>query len=258
MSRPLLFPLLSALLWTQSPALAQDDPARSGWGGVVGGNVEAFESDRSAWQRSWLIVQRRAASGAASLETGHQRRNDETSVYIATDLYRSAGRLGYGNLRVEAAPQAQAVPQLAVLGEAYIALGDGWEGSVGARHLRFEADQVTLGIVSLGKYIGNSIGRVRVVVAPGEATAVSTVGTVRYLIDGVGGLTAPYIQGTIGQGQEPVVGPGGTPEVRRSWVAAVRGQRAIAQGVGLALGASYTADGTLTRWGVDAGLVARF
>lgn len=239
------------------PALCQTDPTASGWGGTIGLSVDLFEADREAWQRSRVSVQRRFEQGAVSVEVGHTRRNGETSARLGADLYRAAGRHGYGNLRIDVSPGAQAVAQVDVLGEVYAALGEGWEASVGARHVAFEADDVTLGTASLAKYAGNWLARARVVVTPGDATAVSTVGTVRYLFEGVGGLTAPFVEITAGQGQEPIVGPDGRPSIRQSWVIAGRGQRIVRGAVGVALGLSYTADGTLTRWGVDAGIVAR-
>lgn len=234
------------------------DPAASGWGGAAGYSVETFRSDRASWQRSRVAIQRRFESGAAALEAGHWRRNGATAPFLATDLYRSVGRAGYGNLRLQVAPGAEVIAQVDVLGEGYVSLGGGWEASAGVRHLAFEANAVTLGTGSLARYAGNWLVRARAVVSPGAATGVSTALSARYLIDGVGGLTAPFVEATVGQGQEPIVAPGGTAAIRQSWVAAVRGQRPVLGPVGLSLSASYTADGTLTRWGAEVGLVTRF
>lgn len=257
-----LAPLLVAFVAFAAGARGQtydgSDPSAPGWGGAAGYGVEAFRSDREAWQQSRVAVQRRFTTGAASLEAGHWRRNGSTDPFVATDLYRSVGRAGYGNLRVQVAPYADTIARTDVLAEGYVALGGGWEGSLGLRHLTFDANTVALGTGSLARYVGNWLVRARAVVVPSEATGLSTALSARYLIDGVGGLTAPFVEATLGQGQEPVVTPDGTAQIRQSWVVAVRGQRPVLGPVGLSLSASYTADGTLTRWGADLGLVTRF
>lgn len=249
--------LLVLLVVAGSARPSAQSPA-SGWGGAAGYSVEAFRTDREAWQQSRVAVQRRFAAGAASLEAGHWRRNGATDLFLATDLYRAAGAAGYGNLRVQVAPGSEAIARTDVLGEGYVSLGGGWEGSVGVRHLTFASNAVALGTGSVARYAGNWLVRARVVVSPGEATGVSTALSARYLVDGVGGLTAPFVEATVGQGQEPVVAPGAAATIRRSWVVAVRGQRPVLGPVGLSLSGSYTADGTLTRWGADIGLVTRF
>lgn len=254
-----LLVLLSALVAlpasSQCPEAACD---RSGWGGTAGYHVEAFRADRAPWQRAQVAVQRRFATGAAAVEAGLSDRNGATDPFVGADLYRAAGAAGYGNLRAVVAPGAEAIARVDVLGEAYVALGGGWEGSLGARHLVFEENAVTLGTGSVARYLGNWLVRGRAVVSTQEAVTVSTTLSARYLIEGVGGLTAPFVEVTAGQGQEPIVAPDGAADVRQSWVLAARGQRALVGRVGLAVGASYTADGTLTRWGGDVGLVARF
>ncbi len=250
--------LFSALLAVSAVAQSPDGPAGSGWGGAVGVRVESFASGREPWQESRAVVQRRFAGGAAALEVGHARRNGASAPLVGTDLYAAAGRRGYGNLRVQWAPEATTVARLDVLAEGYLALGGGWEGSAGLRRVAFAEEAVTLGTASAAVYTGNWLTRVRAVVSPGGVTGVSTSLSSRYLFEGVGGLTAPFVEATVGQGQEPVVGPDGEPAVRQSFVVAVRGQRRLAGPLGGTLGASYTADGTLTRWGLDVGVVARF
>ncbi len=248
--------LLAAVLLASLPS-ARAQPT-AGWGGVASYGVEAFRSDREAWQQSRVAVQRRFARGAASLEAGHQRRNGATAAFAATDLYLAVGRSGYGNLRAQVAPGAVSVARSDVLAEGYVSLGGGWEASVGGRHLSFESNAVALGTGSVARYAGNWLVRVRAVVAPDEVVGVSTSLSARYLLDGVGGLTAPFAEVTVGQGQEPVVAPDGTAEVRQSWVAAVRGQRRVVGALGAAFGTGYTFDGDLSRWHADLGVAVRF
>ncbi len=259
--------LLLAALAAASPAWAQCPTSsltpdggcdRTGWGGIAGVHVEAFRSDRDPWRRAEVAIQRRFATGAASLEVGVSDRNGSTDPFVTTDLYKAVGALGYGNLRASVAPGADGIARADVLGEGYAALGGGWEASLGARHLVFEANSVTLGTGSVARYLGNWLLRGRAVVSTHATTAVSTSLAARYLIEGVGGLTAPFVEVTVGQGQEPVVAPDGEAGIRQSFVVAARGQRAVVRGVGLSLGASYTSDGGLTRWGGDLGVVARF
>ena len=203
------------------------------------------------------MVQRRFARGAASLEGGVASRNGFSDPFVATDLYASAGRAGYGNVRVQWAPGASGVPRVDLLGEAFVALGHGWEGSLGARRLVTETDAATLGLGSLATYAGNWYLRAKGVVTADETAAVSASLSARYLFDGLGGLTAPFAEVTIGQGQEPVVTAAGV-EVRQSWGAGARLQREVRAGLGLSAGLGYTADGTLSRWSGNAGLTARF
>ena len=248
------FSTAAALVVAATPAVGQPAP---GWGGAAGHQVEAFEADREPWQESRVAVQRRFARGAAAFEAGRVRRNGASDPFAGADLYREVGR-GYGNVRVRVAPGAGQTPWLDVLGEGYAPLGGGWEGSLGVRHVAFDGGAVTMGTGSAAYYLGDWLVRARGVVVPGEATAVSATLSARYLVRGVGGLTAPFVEGIVGQGREAVPGPGGAPSVRRSWVVGVRGQRPVAGPVGLALGATYTADGALSRWGADVGVVARF
>ena len=247
--------LVVALMALSASARAQH---RAGWGGVVSYGVEAFRSDREAWQRSRVTVQRRFSEGAASLEAGHWRRNGETAPFAATDLYRSFGRAGYGNLRAQVAPGATAIARSDLLGEGYLALGGGWEGSLGVRHLTFEANTVTLGTGSLARYAGNWLVRVRAVVDPAAVTGVSTALSARHLFDGTGGLTAPFAEVRLGQGQEPIVAPDGTAAIRQSWGVSVRAQHPVLGRVGLSFGTGYTIDGTLSRWHTDLGVAAAF
>ena len=248
------FSTAAVLVAAAAPALGQ---AGAGWGGAAGHRVEAFEADREPWQESRVAVQRRFARGAASVEAGRVARGGAADPFVAADLYRDLGP-GYANVRVQLAPGAERTARADVLAEGYAPLGGGWEGSLGARHLAFDGGAVSMGTGSLARYAGDWLVRGRVLVVPGRATAVSATASARYLVRGVGGLTAPFVELVAGQGQEAVGGPGGAPDVRRSWLVGARGQHPVVGPVGLALGASYTADGALTRWGADVGVVARF
>ncbi len=237
-------------------ALASGANAQS-WGGGVFTSAEAFDADRETWHETRVAAQRIFARGAASLEGGVASRNGFSDPFVATDLYASAGERGYGNVRAQWAPEAAGVPQLDLLGEAYVALGGGWEASLGARHLIYDADAATLGLGSVAKYSGNWLVRARGVATLDEAVAVSTSLSARYLFEGIGGLTAPFAEVTIGQGQEPIVSASGV-EVRQSWIAGVRLQREVRAGFGISAALGRTWDDTLTRWTGGLGVIARF
>ena len=247
-------------LWVCAVAavlLASGASAQTGWGGGAFFNADVFRADREAWHEERLVVQRRFSAGAASLEGGTVSRNGFTDPFVATDLYARAGTRGYGNLRAQWAPEASGVPRLDLLAEAYAVVGTGWEASLGARHIVTASSAATLGTGSVAKYVGNWTVRARGVATLDETIAVSTSLSARYLFDGVGGLTAPFAEVTVGRGREPVVAAGGL-EIRPSWVVSGRVQREVRSGFGVSASLGYIWDDSLTRWTGGLGVTGRF
>ncbi len=228
------------------------------WRATAGHHVETFRADRPAWHETRATVQRLGPSGAFGAELARISRNDRADVTVAADLYRVLSRRVYANVRAEAAPGARVVPTLNLLGEVYAGVGRGWDVSAGGRYLAVPGTDVPLVTASAMHTAGPIVlgGRTTVALAPG--VTVSAVATARYAPETSGPGVPTRLSLVAGQGQEAVVTDAGDVVVRRQRVVALYGQRRIGGPVGLSAGAGYTADGTLTRWSAEAGLVVQF
>jgi YaiO family outer membrane protein len=220
--------------------------------------VETFRADRPAWAESRVGLQVRDTRGALGVEMARIQRNGRADLTGTVDAYRVLSRAVYANVRVEAAPQARVVPAASVLAEVYAAVAPGWEASAGFRYLAVTGADVPLATASATRTAGPFSLGLRTTAALRPTLAVSAAATARYAPEAPARGVPTRIAITLGQGQEAVVAADGTVTVRRQFVAAVYGQRRLAGPFGVSAGAGYTADGTLTRWSTEAGLVVRF
>lgn len=243
--------LLAALV-AAAPASAQT------WRATAGHHVETFRADRPAWSETRATAQRLGPRGALGAEIARIARNDRADVTVTADVYRVLSRRVYGNVRAEGTPGARVVPALSLLAELYAGVGRGWEVSGGGRYLAVPGPDVPLVTASATHTAGPVVlgGRTTVALAPG--VTVSAVATARYAPETSGPGVRTRVSLVAGLGQEAVVTEAGDVVVRRQRVVALAGQRRIAGPVGLTAGAGVTADGTLTRWSADAGLVVQF
>lgn len=249
-----LRPLLALLLAAAAPAPASAQTVQA----VATHRVEAFRADRAAWAESRAGVQARGPRGALGAELARVQRNGRADVTGTVDAYRVLSRTVYANVRVEAAPRARVVPAVSALAEVYWGLAPGWEASAGVRYLAVTGADVPLATATATRTSGPFSLGVRTTAALRPAVTVSAAATVRYAPEAAARGVPTRLALVLGQGQEGVVATDGAVTVRRQVVAAVYGQRGLAGPVGVSAGAGYTADGALTRWSAEAGLVVRF
>lgn len=243
-----------------APAAAQSPEPRaaSGWSGQALHHVDTFRADRPAWSETRVALQRRGPAGAVGVELARVERNGRADATVAADLYRVLSRRLYANVRVEGAPRADVVPALSVLAEAYAAVGGAWEASAGVRYLAVPGPDVPLATASVNRTAGAVVVGLRTTAALRPTLTVSTALTARYLPEASGRGVPTRASLTVGQGQEAVVGADGAVAVRRQFVVAASGQRAVGGPVGVLGGVAYTADGALTRWSAEGGVAVRF
>ena len=228
------------------------------WSGQAVQHVEVLRGDRPAWLESRVGVQHRGARGALGVEVGRVERNDRANATVAADVYRVLSRRVYANVRAEVAPGADVVPGLSLLGEVYAGVGQGWEVTAGGRYLSVPGGDVPILLASANRTVGSVVVGVRTATALRPSTTVSASAWARYAPEEPGTGVPTRATLTLGQGQEAVLEAGGLVTVRRQFVVAVNGQRALAGPLGVLGGGAYTSDGTLSRWSVDAGLAVRF
>ncbi|HEX9951440.1 MAG TPA: YaiO family outer membrane beta-barrel protein [Rubricoccaceae bacterium] len=243
--------LLALFLAAAAPASAQAIQA------VASHRVEAFRADHDAWTESRGGIQARGPRGALGAEIARVQRNGRADVTGTVDAYRVLSRGLYANVRIEAAPRARVVPAVSALAEVYWGLAPSWEASAGVRYLAVTGPDVPLATASATRVVGQFSLGVRTTAALRPALAVSAAATVRYAPEAAARGVPTRVALVLGQGQEGVVGADGAVTVRRQFVAAVYGQRGLAGPVGVSAGAGYTADGVLTRWSAEAGLVVQ-
>lgn len=244
-------------------ARAQDTPTApaspsSGWGAHAVHRVDVLRGDRPTWHDTRLVVQRRSPAGALGVEAARVERYDHADATLAVDAYRVLSRRAYANVRVEGAPGARVVPHLSVLAQVYAGVAPGWEATAGARYLVVPGADAALVSAGLARTRGPFVVGAQATLGVAPAATLSATASARYQPDPPARGPATRAALVVGQAQEAVVADDGAVQVRRQWVAALSGQRAVAGPLGVTTGASILADGPLSRWSVEAGLIVRW
>ena len=102
----------------------------------------------------------------------------------------------YANVGVAVSPNAELYPKYRLQIDVYQSLPLGFEASLGYRHLQFSSG-VDMGVVTVGKYLGDWFFTLRSFITPGVAgTSVSASGSVRrYFFDGAAYVGVRYGHG---------------------------------------------------------------
>ncbi|HKQ68790.1 MAG TPA: YaiO family outer membrane beta-barrel protein, partial [Polyangiaceae bacterium] len=117
---------------------------------------------------------------------GYEARRFQTNdAQIELEAFPKIREGTYADVAVAASPEASLYPKYRLQGDVYQSLPLGFEASIGYRHLQFGSG-VDMGVVTLGKYLGNWYFTLRSFITPGVAgTSVSASGSVRrYFLDG--------------------------------------------------------------------------
>lgn len=243
------------------------EPARPAWQARATVARETFASDEPQWT-PWVsygaAAARRFASGSLALELSRTRRFGTWEGAAAVDAYRTLWRRAYGNVRVQLAPGADALPRHDVSAELFQGLAGGWEPSVAVRRMAFASETVDFAAASLGRFVGPWYARGRATWVPrrggADAGSVSALAR-RYL----GGATDAYLEASAGSGGEAVTlapataGAGPVVEVRRTTFVSVGAQWHLGAHLGASASASVnTFAGVPTRRGGSVGAVVRW
>lgn len=239
-------------------AAASDTPAAVGWSAQAGHRVEVLGGGRPAWHETRVGVHRRLQSLALGVEAARIERHGVTDATVALDGYRVLSPRAYLNVRAEGTPQSRVVPNLSALAQLYASVAPGWEATAGVRHVAVPGDYTTLLTGGIARSVGPFALGAQATVGVDPAGTVSGLLSARYQPDPPPRGPATRATLLVGQAQEAVADEQGAVRVREQWIVSVSGQRAVAGAVGVTAGASVLADGSRTRWGVEAGLVARW
>lgn len=248
--------VLAAICAAHGAAAQTATPPRWRAGATAG--YEAVTPDRSDWLAQSVFVARTFARGAVAAELHQVRRFDLWDRSAVVDFYHRAGQRASINLRAEAAPGAEVVPQAGLLIEMYQSVGNGLEVSASYRLMGFRDNAVHLFGGSVAKYLpGAWYVRLRGALVPEEGKVGGFIaGTLRRSLGSADQLAE--LQGGLGS-EVVLIGAGPTVAVQKTRFIAVRYQQFLLAGAGILLSAGYTNDvGVQERAGGTAGLMFRW
>ena len=131
----------------------------------------------------------------------------------------------------------------------------GWEAATGYRLMRYDKSSVQVYSAAVARYYGMWYFRTRASLIPvsGSLGTAVVVAARRYFRSG-----DELLEVVISNGREVVTGAEDVVlDVRQSISGLARMQYFLTPSVGVNVGASYTADSGLSRWGIVAGLMTR-
>ncbi len=228
----------------------------SAW--IVGthAGLSRFSSDRPGWYENVVrFGQRNFGGSSAFVELGRVSRHGEPDLFAAADLYRVVRPGSYVNARLAVAPRADIMPRFDGYAEGFHGVGRGWEISNGYRFARFTGKTIHSASAGIGRYVGNWYLRTRGSITPASGTMGHglLVMARRY-----SGGPDEFVGVVLATGRDVVAYPDGPVELRNVISASVVVQRFVRAGAGVRIGIDYVDDGDLTRWGLAAGLIARW
>jgi YaiO family outer membrane protein len=153
------------------------------------------------------------------------------------DAYRTLWKNAYGNVRAQVAPDATVIPETDIGIEIFQGIGRGWEGSVGARRMAFTATTVSIGALSLGRFVGPWFLRGRVTQPFSEGADESTAsvsGLLRRQLDERQG----FVEISAGTGGEAVTTAVSSVEVRSTSFVSAGAQKYFTRTFGTSISAS--------------------
>ena len=163
-------------------------------------SVDAFDDGRSPWWEGSLDLGRRTALGPASVHVRHAHRFDRDDDLVELEAYPHLREGTYAYAGAGFAAHGGAVvlyPHARLAAEAYQALGEGFEASLGWRGLFFSsATHIATG--TIGKYLGPWFAFARgywVIPANGSTSGSLHLNLRRYLPDGESYLAVRYARG---------------------------------------------------------------
>src|SRR6185436_16382666 len=165
-------------------------------------SLDTFNDGRSPWHEATLRLKRRTQLGSLILR-GYEawRSYGDDHVYtndsqVELECYPKIREGTYANVGGAVSPNAELYPKYRLQVDLYQSLPLGFEASIGYRHLQFSSG-VDMGVVTLGKYLGDWFFTARSFITPGVAgTSVSASLSVRrYFLDGAVYVGARYGHG---------------------------------------------------------------
>ena len=256
-------PLLAASVLAFAPPAHAQRPDTLGkpitapeWRAGVLATYEAVGNDLPDWHTVSASLGRKTPAFSWNAEVLEARRFEQSDVAGVLDLYADLWRGAYGNVRVQAAPEATILPGADVSLNVFQAVARVWEVGAGYRGLWFEDDRVNLLSASLARYAGNYFLQGRATAVPKDGRV---VGSVIALARRYYATADDFAEVLAGTGSEVVtIGVGPQIDVRRSTFVAARLQRRVRGPFTLTAGAGYTDDEVFSRWSVTAGAGVRW
>ncbi len=106
-----------------------------------------------------MSIEKTSENGSYRIEGFRAEHFSLWNTGLLMDLYRDLSDENYLNIRYQISPQHDYLPETDILVEDYQMLGNGWEGSLGYRHMNFDEGDVDIGRLGIGRYWKNWYGR---------------------------------------------------------------------------------------------------